>query len=63
MVRKAAAAVPDAAALRAFAKERLAAYKVPKEVVFLDELPKNALGKVVKPALLALVVDAGPSRE
>ncbi len=53
VVRKGPAAADDAAALRAFAKERLAAYKVPKEVLFLAELPKNALGKVVKPALLA----------
>jgi malonyl-CoA/methylmalonyl-CoA synthetase len=43
----------DGASLRAFAKERLAAYKVPKDFVFLDELPKNALGKVVKPSLAA----------
>ena len=41
----------DAASLRAFAKERLAAYKVPKDVFFLPNLPKNALGKVVKPDL------------
>ena len=37
--------------LRAFAKERLAGYKVPKDFVFLDDLPKNALGKVLKPEL------------
>lgn len=37
--------------LRAFAKERLAGYKVPKDIHFVDELPKNALGKVVKPEL------------
>ncbi|MDB5213202.1 MAG: O-succinylbenzoic acid--CoA ligase, partial [Myxococcaceae bacterium] len=43
------------AALRAFAKERLAGYKVPKDVLFLAELPKNALGKVLKPELLAQV--------
>jgi acyl-coenzyme A synthetase/AMP-(fatty) acid ligase len=47
----------DAAALRAFTKERLAGYKVPKDVLFLAELPKNALGKVVKPALLAAIAD------
>lgn len=34
--------------LRAFAKERLAAYKVPKDVVLVRDLPRNALGKVVK---------------
>jgi malonyl-CoA/methylmalonyl-CoA synthetase len=45
----------DEATLRAFAKARLAAYKVPKQFVFIEELPKNALGKVIKPALAALV--------
>jgi malonyl-CoA/methylmalonyl-CoA synthetase len=43
----------DGAALRAFARERLAAYKVPKDVIFLGELPKNALGKTMKPVLVA----------
>ncbi|MBX3261599.1 MAG: AMP-binding protein [Labilithrix sp.] len=42
----------EAADLRAFVRERLAPYKVPKDVVFLAELPKNALGKVVKPELV-----------
>lgn len=44
---------PDEAALRAFVRERLAPYKVPKNVRFFDALPKNALGKVVKPTLVA----------
>jgi malonyl-CoA/methylmalonyl-CoA synthetase len=47
--------------LRAFVRERLAAYKVPKDVVFLDELPKNALGKVVKPELARQIQRAQPS--
>jgi fatty-acyl-CoA synthase len=34
--------------LRAFAKDKLARYKVPREVRLLDELPRNALGKVLK---------------
>jgi malonyl-CoA/methylmalonyl-CoA synthetase len=38
--------------LRAFAKERLAAYKVPKQVVLMRELPRNAVGKVLKPNLV-----------
>ncbi len=42
----------DAADLRAFVRQRLAPYKIPKDVIFLQELPKNALGKVVKPDLV-----------
>jgi acyl-CoA synthetase (AMP-forming)/AMP-acid ligase II len=34
-----------------FVKERLAAYKAPKSIVFLDELPKTGSGKVMKKAL------------
>ena len=34
--------------LIAYARPSLASYKVPKDVVILDELPKNALGKVLK---------------
>ena len=48
VVRHANGPACDAAALRAFAKERMAAYKVPKQVVIMRELPRNALGKVVK---------------
>ena len=38
--------------LIAFVAERLAAYKTPEEIVFLDDLPKNAAGKVQRRALL-----------
>ena len=41
-------------ALRNFVKERLAPYKVPKDVLVLSELPRNAMGKVTKPAVLDL---------
>jgi acyl-CoA synthetase (AMP-forming)/AMP-acid ligase II len=34
--------------VRAFAGETLAAYKVPTHVVFVDALPHNAAGKVMK---------------
>jgi acyl-CoA synthetase (AMP-forming)/AMP-acid ligase II len=34
--------------LKGFVKQNLARYKVPREVVFLDELPRNATGKVLK---------------
>ncbi|GGL19399.1 FadD3 family acyl-CoA ligase [Nocardia jinanensis] len=39
------------AELIAWAKERMAGYKVPRSVVFLDELPLNATGKVMKDQL------------
>jgi acyl-CoA synthetase (AMP-forming)/AMP-acid ligase II len=38
--------------LKAYVKKNLAGYKVPREVVFLDELPRNATGKVLKRELL-----------
>jgi malonyl-CoA/methylmalonyl-CoA synthetase len=34
-------------------KPRLAGYKIPKRVVFVGELPRNAMGKVRKNALRA----------
>jgi fatty-acyl-CoA synthase len=43
----------DPAAVRTFLKERLASYKVPKELCVLKELPRNASGKVVKHLLPA----------
>ncbi len=35
-----------------YVKENLARYKVPREVVFVDELPRNATGKVLKRELV-----------
>ena len=43
----------DADELRAFGLEHLADYKVPRQFVFVDELPRNPTGKVVKPELRA----------
>jgi acyl-CoA synthetase (AMP-forming)/AMP-acid ligase II len=37
--------------LIAFVAKRLAAYKVPDEIVFLEDLPKNATGTVNRRAL------------
>jgi acyl-CoA synthetase (AMP-forming)/AMP-acid ligase II len=34
--------------LKGYVKQNLARYKVPRDVVFLDELPRNATGKVLK---------------
>jgi fatty-acyl-CoA synthase len=34
--------------LKGYIKKNLAGYKVPREIVFLDELPRNSTGKVLK---------------
>jgi acyl-CoA synthetase (AMP-forming)/AMP-acid ligase II len=39
-------AYPDPAELQTLARARLASSKIPRLVVFLDELPRNANGKV-----------------
>jgi malonyl-CoA/methylmalonyl-CoA synthetase len=38
----------DEETLRAYAAEALAPYKVPKRIEFADELPRNAMGKLVR---------------
>ena len=44
--RRARSATADE--LKAHVKSQLAGYKVPRDVTLLDELPRNASGKVVK---------------
>ncbi|MBJ7470067.1 MAG: AMP-binding protein [Solirubrobacteraceae bacterium] len=39
--------------LQRYVKAHLASYKVPREILFLDELPRNATGKVLKRELVA----------
>jgi acyl-CoA synthetase (AMP-forming)/AMP-acid ligase II len=39
---------PSEDELKGHVKENLARYKVPREIVFLEELPRNATGKVLK---------------
>jgi long-chain acyl-CoA synthetase len=38
----------DADAIRSFVKERVAAYKYPRKIWFVDELPKGPTGKILK---------------
>jgi acetyl-CoA synthetase len=45
-------AKPDGPGLLAFAAERLAAYKCPREIRFLDALPRTPNGKVKRAALV-----------
>jgi malonyl-CoA/methylmalonyl-CoA synthetase len=46
--------VLDLGSFRAWAKELLATHKLPSRLLVLDALPRNALGKVIKPAVAAL---------
>jgi acyl-CoA synthetase (AMP-forming)/AMP-acid ligase II len=42
-----------AEAVQSYVKENLARYKVPRDVVFMDQLPRNATGKILKRELQA----------
>ena len=44
--------LPEEDDLLAFARERLAAYKVPKQIWFLPALPRTANGKLIRKALV-----------
>jgi acyl-CoA synthetase (AMP-forming)/AMP-acid ligase II len=57
---KGAQAQLDERAVMEWAKDKMANYKVPRSVIFLDELPMNAGGKVDKAALLQRSVQAQP---
>ncbi|MDZ8087156.1 MAG: acyl-CoA synthetase [Nostoc sp. DedQUE12b] len=41
-------------AFRSWAKERLAVYKVPTQILIVEELPRNVMGKVTKPTVVEL---------
>jgi fatty-acyl-CoA synthase len=48
VVRPAPGAAPDPAKLDTYLRERLASYKVPKQILVSDELPLTASGKIQK---------------
>ena len=48
-------------ALRAFCADRLAAYKIPRAIVLVPDLPRDERGKVNRRALEALVAPAAGS--
>lgn len=45
--------------IKDYVKDHLARYKVPREVVFLDELPRNPTGKILKRQLREIDVEEG----
>ncbi|WP_405161351.1 acyl-CoA synthetase [Nocardia sp. NBC_01499] len=49
---------PDSEEIKAFVKNNLARYKVPREVVFLDDLPRNPTGKLLRRVLVEYEVPA-----
>ena len=51
--------VLDLQSLRTWARELLAAHKLPSRLLVVDALPRNAMGKVMKPALAALFQTKG----
>ncbi len=50
----------DEAAMIAAARARLAAFKCPKRVIFVGDLPRNAMGKVLKAELRRRYADTFP---
>lgn len=50
-------------ALRTWAKTRLAPYKVPREIIVAAALPRNAMGKVVKPEIVRALAAARQREE
>jgi acyl-coenzyme A synthetase/AMP-(fatty) acid ligase len=49
-------ASPDAAALQAYVKETLSPHKYPRDVRFIDELPRTGAGQVERRALREVLV-------
>lgn len=47
----------DAAALRAWSREHLAAYKVPRRVVVVEDLPRSMIGKVLRRKVRDQILD------
>jgi fatty-acyl-CoA synthase len=48
----------DVEEIKLFVKNNLARYKVPRDVVFIDELPRNATGKLLRRVLTEMDVDS-----
>ncbi|CAN5139724.1 long-chain-fatty-acid--CoA ligase FadD2 [soil metagenome] len=51
-------ATVDEETIKLYVKENLARYKVPREVIFMDELPRNPTGKILKRELREIEVDS-----
>ncbi|SON59335.1 Long-chain-fatty-acid--CoA ligase [Mycobacterium simulans] len=56
VVKKKGASI-DEDTVKQYVRDHLARYKVPREVIFLDELPRNPTGKILKRELREIDVD------
>jgi fatty-acyl-CoA synthase len=56
VVKKDGAGV-DEDAIKHYVRDHLARYKVPREVIFLEELPRNPTGKILKRELREMEID------
>jgi malonyl-CoA/methylmalonyl-CoA synthetase len=56
VVARAGQVVPPLDELRDWARERLSPYKLPRRLEVVASLPRNAMGKVTKPAVIAMLV-------
>jgi long-chain acyl-CoA synthetase len=52
----------DGVNLKSFLKTQLASFKVPKEFIVLDELPKGTTGKILKRELKKNIIDKSKNR-
>ncbi len=50
---RAAGRRPTPEALQAFCRERIAGYKIPREVRLVPSLPRNAMGKLMRARLVS----------
>ncbi|MBW2497861.1 MAG: AMP-binding protein [Deltaproteobacteria bacterium] len=56
-VQVAEGATLDPAELQAHCRQRLAKYKVPEKIELIDEMPRNAMNKIMRRALPEIVLD------
>ena len=51
----------DLDSLRTWCEARISPYKIPRKLLAVDELPRNAMGKVKKPAVTQLFAETEPN--
>jgi long-chain acyl-CoA synthetase len=49
--------------IMAYCRDQLSAYKVPKKIVFVEELPKSPIGKILRRELRTLAISESSSQK